>query len=103
RGAATDRRATEGTTLLRGDDGWLVLASDGRDNRGPHRAEDPVFDLDLRQLGTLRAPYPTNIPWPTLGRVDGRWLLVGFDATPYGGSLLGYGTHGTVVVSTGVE
>jgi hypothetical protein len=101
-GAATGRRATEGTTLLREGE-WLVLASDGRDNRRPHRARYPVFDLGLRQLGTLDAPYPTNIPWPTLARVDGRWLLVGFDATAYGGSLLGYGTHGAVVVSTGVE
>ena len=25
-------------------------------------------------------------------------LLLGFDATPYGGPLAGYGTHGEVVV-----
>jgi hypothetical protein len=28
----------------------------------------------------------------------GDWLMVTFDATPYGGPLPGYGTHGDVVV-----
>ncbi|MEP9382325.1 hypothetical protein [Nocardioides sp. KR10-350] len=118
RAAATDRRATEGTTLLRTPDGWRVLASDGRDNPRGLRAQYPVFDLDLRQVGTLDAAYPSNIPWPTLvpaptaSAVDdttaddttgaGRWLLVGFDGTAYGGSLLGYGTHGDVVISRSV-
>ena len=104
RAAANDRRATEGTTLLRvADDGeapaWVVLASDGRDNPRGSRAAYPVFDLDLRQTGTLAAPYPSNIPWPTLVPHGEQWLLVGFDGEPYGGSLLGYGTHGRVVIS----
>jgi hypothetical protein len=29
-------------------------------------------------------------------------LLIGFDASPYGGSLLGYGTHGDVVIARSV-
>ena len=45
----------------------------------------------------LAAPYPTNIPWPTLVPVGERWLLVGFDGQPYGGPVPGYGTHGDLI------
>lgn len=103
RAAATDRRATEGTTLLRHGGEWHVLASDGRDNRRGRRARFPVLDLDLHETGTVDAPYPTNIPWPTLvppdPAVDGdRWRLVTFNGRPTGGRLAGYGTHGDLVV-----
>ena len=47
RGAATDRRATEGTTLLRVGEDWRVLASDGRDNRRAVRGRYPVFDTTM--------------------------------------------------------
>jgi hypothetical protein len=79
---------TEGTTLARLDGGWRVLASDR------HRRCYPVLDLDLSQVGTLDAAYPTNIPWPTLVGD----LLVGFNGATYGGRLVGYGSHGDVVV-----
>jgi len=95
---AGDRRATEGTTLVRVDDRWWVVASDGRDGRRGERRGYPVFDLRLRQVGALDAPYPSNLPWPNLARDDQGWLLVTFDGAPAGGTLLGYGTHGDVVV-----
>jgi hypothetical protein len=98
RGAATDRRATEGTTLLDVDGRMLVLASDGRDGRKEARARFPVFDLDMTELGTLDAPYPTNLPWPSLAEVDGTWLMASFNGRRAGGKLLGYGTHGDLVV-----
>jgi len=91
RGAATGLVETEGTTLVHLDDGWRVLASDKRSQTYP------IFDLSLRQTGTLAAPYPTNIPWPTLVPDGDSWLLVAFDGTPYGGPIPGYGTHGDVV------
>lgn len=108
RGAATDRRATEGTTIVRLGDTWRVLASDGRDNSRATRGRFPVFDLDLHEIGALDAPYPTNIPWPTViapdeYRPDDRWSLVTFDGTPAGGRLAGYGTHGDVVVMRAVR
>lgn len=97
RAAATDRRATEGTTLHRLDGSWQVLASDGRDGRRGQRERYPVFDLDLTETGTLDAPYPTNISWPTLLEHDGGWLMIGFNGSRYGGPLVGYGSHGAVV------
>ena len=91
RGAAAGLAQTEGTTLARLDGEWQVLASDGRARRYP------VFDLSMTETGTLRAPYPTNIPWPTLVPDGDSWLLVGFNGRRYGGPLPGYGTHGDLV------
>ena len=71
-GADPARTATEGTTLARVGGEWVVLASDGRQGPRGHRAAFPVFDLALRQTGRLHAPYPTNIPWPTVVRDRGR-------------------------------
>lgn len=97
-GAATDRTSTEGTTLVDVDGRLVVLASDGRDSRRGLRARFPTYDLTMTETGTLDAPYPTNLPWPTLARVDGGWLMVTFDGRAAGGKLLGYGTHGDLVV-----
>jgi len=97
-GAATDRRSTEGTTLLEVDGRMVVLASDGRDSRRGQRARFPVLDLAMADLGVLDAPYPTNLPWPSLAHVDGGWLMATFNGRPAGGKLLGYGTHGDLVV-----
>jgi len=97
-GVADDRRATEGTSLVRVDGSWRVLASDGPDNPRGLRRRYPVFDLGLREIGVLDAPYPSNIPWPTVVEHDGRWHLVTFDGTPCGGRLAGYGTHGDLLL-----
>ena len=102
--ADTSRTATEGTTLVEVDHVWWVLASDGRDGPRALRARYPVLDLALAEVGTLDAPYPTNLPWPTLARdTAGTWWLVTFDGTRYGGPLPGYGTHGDVVVMRAVD
>lgn len=101
RSTAGARTSCEGPTLLRTTAGWRVLASHGRDGRRDHEGEPatyPVLDLDLREVGRLDATYPTNIPWPTIASTASGPLLVGFDATPYGGPLLGYGTHGDLVL-----
>lgn len=96
--ADTARRATEGTTWLRVDGELRVLASDGRDGARGTRERFVVLDKALREVGTLEAPYPTNLPWPTLAEVDGGWLMATFDGTAAGGEILGYGTHGDVVL-----
>ena len=54
-----------------------------------------MLDLDLREVGIIDAPYPTNIPWPTVVD-DGSLMLVGFDGEGYGGRVVGYGSHGAV-------
>jgi len=95
RAVATGHRETEGPTLTSVDGEWRVLASDKR------RGSYPVLDLDLRDVGTLDAAYPTNIPWPTLVTVAGQSLLVGFNGATYGGRLVGYGSHGEVVIQRG--
>ena len=92
RAVATDHRQTEGTTIARLDGQLRVLASDKR------RRSYPVLDLDLRDVGTLDAAYPTNIPWPTLVALEGQSLLIGFNGAAYGGRLVGYGSHGEVVI-----
>ena len=92
---------TEGTTLLRLGGDWRVLASDGPEGPRGRRRRYPVFDLALREVGTVDAPYLTNIPWPTLVRDGDGWLMVTFDGTPAGEGVLGYGTHGDVVLLRG--
>ena len=97
-GEDRSRVATEGTTMTRIDGQWRVLASDGRDNPAGLRERYPVYDLALREVGALDAPYPSNIPWPTLLPMDDHWLMLTFDGTPAAGRLTGYGTHGDVLV-----
>lgn len=92
-GAASELHQCEGPVIVQLDDEWFVLASD------KERHRYPVFDLGLRRRGDLRAPYLSNIPHPQLVPVeDGGWMMVSFDGTPYAQRVLGYGTHGDVVV-----
>lgn len=75
---------------------WRLLASDA-DAR-----EYPVYNLEMRRRGTLKAPYGSNIPHPQVVTVPGprghRQLLITFDGTPYAESVLGYGGHGDLVI-----
>jgi len=71
-----------------------VLSSDG------HAREYPVYDLSMRRVGELDAPYGSNIPHPQIvagDGIDGEWMLT-FDGTPWGERMLKYGTHGDVVL-----
>jgi hypothetical protein len=96
------KTATEGTLLLQIDGEWRLLASDGRDNPAEFRKRYPIYDLSMQEIGTIEAPYLTNIPWPMLVPLaDGEWLMLGFNATRAGGEVLGYGTHGEVVILRG--
>ncbi|SFW79144.1 hypothetical protein [Amycolatopsis australiensis] len=91
-GADTSVKQTEGTILQQVGGRWYLFASDG-DAR-----EYPVYDLRLRKLGTLNAPYGTNIPHPMLVRVGGRWWLPTFNGTQYAEDVLGYGGHGDFIL-----
>jgi hypothetical protein len=87
---------TEGTILQRVGGTWHLLASDG-DAR-----EYRVYDVAMRHLGKLDAPYGTNIPHPMVvplpeqGRP--RWHMLTFDGTQYAEPVLGYGGHGDFLV-----
>lgn len=96
RGAASHLKETEGPTLHRTGDEWVVLASDGVARRYL------VLDLEAGVTGEVDAPYPSNIPWPTVVEHDGQTLMVGFDGEPVGGRLVGYGSHGALQVSRAV-
>ncbi len=91
-GADTTVDQTEGTIIQRVGRQWYVFASDG-DARNY-----PVYDLSMRKLGTLDAPYGTNIPHPVLLPVGRDWWLITFDGTQYAEPVLGYGGHGDLVV-----
>jgi hypothetical protein len=93
-GAATDLHQTEGPIIAQVQDSWWFLASDG-DAR-----HYPVFDLSMRRVGRLDAPYETNIPHPQLVPLEGEgaFLLVTFDGTQYAERLMGYGGHGDVLI-----
>jgi hypothetical protein len=87
---------TEGTILQRVGGTWYLLASDG-DAR-----EYRVYDLAMRHLGRLDAPYGTNIPHPMVvplpERGRSRWHMLTFDGTQYAEPVLGYGGHGDFIV-----
>ncbi|WP_182524793.1 hypothetical protein [Nocardioides dongkuii] len=102
-GADADKVETEGTVMQKFGDSWYVLASNGDASPEEIRGQYPVYDLQMDQVGVLDAPHPTNIPWPMVipvptrnGRT--RWLIVTFNGTQFEEPLLGYGTHGDVVV-----
>ena len=96
-GSDTSLTQSEGPILARLDGRWRVLASDG------HARRYVAYDLGMRPVGTLPAPYGTNIPHPQLvplpaGSALGTELMVTFDGTAWCDDVLGYGTHGDWVV-----
>jgi hypothetical protein len=95
-GADLSRDQTEGTILQKVCGHWYLLASDGTDRQ--YR----VYDLSMKLLGTLKAPYGNNIPHPQVipifNRGQATYLLITFEGTQYHEELLGYGTHGDLIV-----
>ncbi len=92
-GADTSLHQCEGTILQQVDGEWYLLASDG------DRREYPVYDLSMKPVGNLDAPYGTNIPHPQLiERPGGGYLMVTFDGKQYAEQILGYGGHGDVLI-----
>ena len=105
-GADYAKTETEGPVLQKFGDRWFLMASNGDNSPAEVVGQYPVYDLGMDQIGTLDAPHPTNIPWPMVFPVrtgDGRvrWVLLTFQGTQFYESLLGYGTHGDIVVMEG--
>ncbi len=96
-GSDTSLDQSEGPILARLDGRWRVLASDR------HGSRYVAYDLSMREVGTLPAPYGTNIPHPQLVPLPaasplGTELMVTFDGTAWCEPVLGYGTHGDWLV-----
>jgi hypothetical protein len=99
------RSMTEGMVMQKIGGKWYVLCSCSPQEGPPDGAHYLVYDLSMRLLGFLNAPYPTNnIPHPmvfpvpiTAGKTT-RYEMVTFDGTPYHDEVLGYGTHGDFYV-----
>ena len=97
------RTMTEGMVMQKIGGNWYVLCSSSRDE-GADGGRYRIYDLSMRFLGFLNAPYPTNIPHPMLVPVpipesqSTRYLLVTFNGTQYFENMLGYGTHGDFYV-----
>lgn len=95
-GADESLHQCEGPILTRLDGEWRLVASDG-----DHRAY-PIYDLDMCRVGSLDAPYLSNIPHPQLVTVPGpsgpRHLIVTFNGSQYAEGVLGYGGHGDLVI-----
>jgi hypothetical protein len=90
-GADLSRDQTEGTILQKVGGRWYLLASDGADRQ--YR----VYDLSMKLLGFLKAPYGSNIPHPQVVPIFKRgqtsYLLITFEGTQYHEKLLGYHHH----------
>jgi hypothetical protein len=121
--AKEELRQTEGMVIQKVGGDWYVLCSSGRgeipasdDPEGVPRANYRIYDLDMNLVGTLNAPYVTNIPHPMItplpdlpGQGDTKWIMLTFNETffyidPVPGLVnvgLGYGTHGNFVVMDG--
>lgn len=95
-GADESLHQCEGPILTRLDGEWRLIASD-RDNR-----DYPIYDLDMCRVGSLDAPYLSNIPHPQLvtdpGPSSPRHLMVTFNGSQYAEGVLGYGGHGDLVI-----
>jgi hypothetical protein len=103
-GRDAERTMTEGMVMQKIGGRWYVLCSSSRDEGPPDGGRYRIYDLRMRFVGFLNAPYPTNIPHPMVvpvpipraGRT--RYLMVTFNGTQYYEEILGYGTHGDFFV-----
>jgi hypothetical protein len=103
-GRDAQRTMTEGMVMQKIGGKWYVLCSSSRDEGPPDGGRYHIYDLNMRFVGFLNAPYPTNIPHPMVfpvaipERQSTRYLMVTFNGTQYFEDVLGYGTHGDFFV-----
>jgi hypothetical protein len=99
-GRDTRHTMTEGMVMQKIGGKWYVLCSSSRQEGPPFGGHYDVYDLQMRFLGFLNAPYPSNIPHPMVFPVPDttthttRFKLVTFNGEQYHQDILGYGTHG---------
>jgi hypothetical protein len=96
---------TEGMVMQKIGGKWYVLCSSSPAEGPPSGGHYDIYDLNMRFLGYLNAPYPTNnIPHPMVFPIADtqaqktRWRMVTFEGTQYYENILGYGTHGDFLI-----
>ena len=109
--AKEELKQTEGMVIQKVGGEWYVLCSTGRGDftfEGVPPGSFRIYDLDMNLVGTLNAPYVTNIPHPMItplpnlpGQGDTKWIMLTFNETFFYNNFLGYGTHGNFVVMDG--
>jgi hypothetical protein len=104
-GKESHLKQTEGMVMQKVGGEWYVLCSSGSGEVEMPRTYR-IYNLNMRLLGTLHAPYPTNIPHPMITPLPSnggtKWIMLTFDGTEfYGPEMLGYGTHGDFYVMDG--
>jgi hypothetical protein len=109
--AKEELKQTEGMVIQKVGGEWYVLCSTGRGDftfEGVPPGSFRIYDLDMNLVGTLNAPYVTNIPHPMItplpnlpGQGDTKWIMLTFNETFFYNDFLGYGTHGNFVVMDG--
>ncbi len=109
--AKEELKQTEGMVIQKVGGKWYVLCSSGRGEiqfEGVPPASYRIYDLDMKLVGTLNAPYETNIPHPMITPLpdlpeqgDTKWIMLTFNETFFYIDFLGYGTHGNFVVMDG--
>lgn len=90
--AETLHHQTEGTLITMIEGVPYIFASDG-DTR-----DYPVYDMRMNRISQLDAPYGTNIPHPLLIDTPGGPWFFTFDGEPWCDDVLGYGTHGDIII-----
>jgi len=99
-GRDTRHTMTEGMIMQKIGGTWYVLCSSSRQEGPPFGGHYDVYDLQMRFVGFLNAPYPSNIPHPMVFPVPDatthttRFKFVTFNGEQYYQNVLGYGTHG---------
>jgi hypothetical protein len=106
--AKEELQQTEGMVIQKIEGDWYVLCSSGRGEIRFEGIRPPayrIYDLNMKRVGTLNAPYVTNIPHPMVTPlpVDGdtKWIMLTFEGTMFDEPFLGYGTHGDFIVMDG--
>jgi hypothetical protein len=96
---------TEGMVMQKIGGKWYVLCSSAPAEGPPAGGHYDIYDLKMRFVGFLNAPYPANniphpmvFPVPVTETQSTRWQMVTFEGTQYYENVLGYGTHGDFLV-----
>ena len=104
-GRDSSHTMTEGMVIQKVGGKWYVLCSSSPVEGPPAGGHYDIYDLNMRFIGFLNAPYPpNNIPHPMVFPVpvtqtqSTRYQMVTFEGTQYYENILGYGTHGDFLV-----